>query len=73
MSVVDEQQRLTTNYKAYCNHPDLKNVVLDLGKGEFVINIESCKKNQILVGILLNKMIISLLNMRKEARCFHRQ
>lgn len=55
MSVVDGQQRLTTNYKAYCNHQDLKNVVLDLGKGEFLINIEACRKNQIPVGILLNK------------------
>lgn len=55
MSVVDGQQRLTTNYKAYCNHPDLKNVVLDLGKGEFVINVEAYKRNQIPVGVLLNK------------------
>ena len=55
MSVVDGQQRLTTNYKAYCNHPDLKNVVLDLGKGEFVINNEVFRKNQVPVGVLLNK------------------
>lgn len=55
LSVVDGQQRLTTNYKAYCNHPDLKNVVLDLGKGEFVINNEAFRKNQVPVGILLNK------------------
>lgn len=55
MSVVDGQQRLTTNYKAYCNHPDLKNVVLDLGKGEFVINTENFRRNQIPVGVLLNK------------------
>ena len=55
MSVVDGQQRLTTNYKAYCNHPDLKNVVLDLGKGEFIINNENFRRNQIPVGVLLNK------------------
>lgn len=55
MSVVDGQQRLTTNYKAYCDHPDLKSVVLDLGKGEFVINAEAYRKNQIPVGMLLNK------------------
>lgn len=55
MSVVDGQQRLTTNYKAYCNHPDLKEVVLDLSKGKFVINTEDIRKNQIPVGILLNK------------------
>lgn len=62
MSVVDGQQRLTTNYKAYCNHPDLKNIVLDLGKGEFVITNEPYHKNQIPVGILLNKDDISLIN-----------
>lgn len=55
MSVVDGQQRLTTNYKAYCNHPDLKSVVLDLGKGKFVINVEAYRENQIPVGVLLNK------------------
>lgn len=55
MSVVDGQQRLTTNYKAYCNHPDLKSVVLDLGKGKFVINAEAYRENQIPVGVLLNK------------------
>lgn len=61
MSVVDGQQRLTTNYKAYCNHPDLKNVVLDLGKGEFVVNTESFRRNQIPVGILLNKDDLMLI------------
>lgn len=55
MSVVDGQQRLTTNYKAYCNHPDLKSVMLDLGKGKFVINAEAYRENQIPVGVLLNK------------------
>ncbi len=56
---------MTTNYKAYCNHPDLKNVVLDLGKGEFIINTESVRRNQIPVGILLNKdesMLIDYTN-----------
>lgn len=61
MSVVDGQQRLTTNYKAYCNHPDLKNVALDLGKGEFVVNTESFRRNQIPVGILLNKDDLKLI------------
>lgn len=55
MSVVDGQQRLTTNYKAYINHPDLGNVVLDLGKGQFVINTEGIRNNQIPVGIMFNK------------------
>ena len=55
MSVVDGQQRLTTNYKAYSNHPDLKNVALDIGRGAFVVNNEAFRKNQIPVGVLLNK------------------
>ena len=66
MSVVDGQQRLTTNYKAYCNHPDLKNVVLDLGKGEFIINTESIRRNQIPVGILFNKDEALLINYTNE-------
>lgn len=55
MSVVDGQQRLTTNFKAYINHQDLKNVVLDFGKGMFVVNNETFRKNQVPVGVLLNK------------------
>ncbi|WP_085832805.1 DUF262 domain-containing protein [Clostridium merdae] len=55
MSVVDGQQRLTTNYKAYINHDDLRNVALDLGKGCFVEVGEAIRNTQIPVGILLNK------------------
>ncbi len=29
-------QYQTTNYKAYCNHPNLKNVVLDFEKGNLL-------------------------------------
>ena len=54
-SVVDGQQRLATNYKAYSNHEDFRNVVLDLGKGEFSVIKSSVRSNQIPVGILLNK------------------
>lgn len=54
-SVVDGQQRLTTNYKAFCNHDDFRNIVLDLGKGQFVEVRDSIRNNQIPVGILLNK------------------
>lgn len=61
-SVVDGQQRLSTNYKAYTNHPDFKNIVLDLKKGKFVLlrpqgNELSVTpdKHQIPVGILYNK------------------
>lgn len=55
MSVVDGQQRLTTNYKAYCNHEDFQNIYLDLGKGKFLESSRVPKSNQIPVGILLNK------------------
>ena len=67
-SVVDGQQRLTTNYKAYINHPDFNNVVLDLGKGQFVINTERIRSNQIPVGIMFNKdesMLIKYVNSHK--------
>lgn len=55
LSVVDGQQRLTTNYKAYSNHEDFRNIVLDLSKGKFVKTELAIKSNQIPVGIVLNK------------------
>lgn len=54
-SVVDGQQRLTTNYKAYINSSDFRNVVLDVANACFKIIKASIKKNQIPVGMLLNK------------------
>lgn len=54
-SIVDGQQRLTTNYKAYSNHDDFRNVVLDLGKGKFIELRGATNSNQIPVGVLLNK------------------
>lgn len=54
-SVVDGQQRLTTNYKAYCNHEDFRNIVLDLGRGRFVESEQAIRTNQIPVGIVLNR------------------
>lgn len=54
-SIVDGQQRLTTNYKAYCNSDDLRDVVLDLGTGKFVINSEGIRVNQVPVGCLMNR------------------
>lgn len=56
-SVVDGQQRLTTNYKAYINDPEFSNIVLDLTKGIFLECKDSIKENQIPVGILFNKDI----------------
>lgn len=61
-SVVDGQQRLTTNYKAYSNHDDLRSVALDFGKGEFVEFNEALRPNQIPVGVLLNKEDSVLFN-----------
>lgn len=55
LSVVDGQQRLTTNYKAYSNHEDFRNIVLDLSKGKFIKSEMAIKTNQIPVGIILNK------------------
>lgn len=55
LSVADGQQRLTTNFKAYKNDNEFRNVVLDLTKGCFLIVEGSIKKNQIPVGMLLNK------------------
>ena len=54
-SVVDGQQRLTTNYKAYTNNPDFRNIVLDVTAGKFLLQEAEIKENQIPVGILLNK------------------
>lgn len=57
LSITDGQQRLTTNYKAYINHSEFRNVVLDLVKGCFDIVETDIKKHQIPVGMLLNKDI----------------
>ena len=54
-SVVDGQQRLTTNFKAYINHEDFRNIVLDLGRGRFVESEQAIRTNQIPVGIVLNR------------------
>ncbi len=57
LSVTDGQQRLSTNYKCYINHPDFSCIVLDLQRGIFTTSIdnESIKSSQIPAGILLNK------------------
>ncbi|MBN1040073.1 DUF262 domain-containing protein [Clostridium botulinum] len=55
LSVTDGQQRLTSNFMAYINHPNLRNIFLDLVKGQFILLEDSVKKYQIPVGILLNK------------------
>ena len=55
-SVVDGQQRISTNYKAYVNSPD---IVLDISRGKFILLKDGVeiRNNQIPAGILLNKDI----------------
>lgn len=68
-SVVDGQQRLTTNFKAYINHEDFRSIVLDLGTAQFVENATALKINQIPVGILLNEdddLLKQFINNRKQ-------
>lgn len=57
LSITDGQQRLSTNYKCYINHPDFNCIVLDLQKGIFIIipHPAGIKSSQIPAGILLNK------------------
>ena len=56
-SVIDGQQRITTNYKAYIGSDDFEDIVLDLGRGKFLSlkGNEIPKSQQIPVGVLLNK------------------
>lgn len=67
-SVVDGQQRVSTNYKAYIGSKDFKNIVLDLVKGKFIEVDDGtlCKTHQIPVGVLLNKDISVLENYIKN-------
>lgn len=55
LSVVDGQQRLTTNFKCFVNHPDFVNIVLDVSRAKFRIIETSPNDSQIPVGILLNE------------------
>lgn len=54
-SVVDGQQRLTTNYKVYINDESFRNIALDLVAGKFVLVQDNFKEYQMQAGILLNK------------------
>lgn len=72
-SVVDGQQRLTTNYKACINHESFKNIVFDLIKGQFFhIKEGNLKKHQIQVGILLN-FDEDLFYEHTQMRGFHKE
>lgn len=55
LSIVDGQQRLSTNYKAYINDDSFKGIVLDVTKATFKEIKNVPRPNQVPVGILLNK------------------
>ncbi|MDB1687489.1 DUF262 domain-containing protein [Enterococcus casseliflavus] len=55
LSIIDGQQRLTTNYKAHIDDPSFQNIVLDIVRGKFRLIKTAPNKNQIPVGKLLNK------------------
>lgn len=69
-SVVDGQQRLTTNFKAYINHDSFRNIVLDFSRGAFRIVEGNISKNQIPVGILFNADESVLTNYLQEKGTF---
>lgn len=56
-SLTDGQQRITTNYKCYIGHSDMKNYMVDLNAGKVVIINDSDipKEGQIPVGVIYNK------------------
>lgn len=70
-SVVDGQQRLTTNFKAFINHESFRNIVLDFSRGTFRIVEGEIVKSQIPVGILLNESEPVLMNYLHEKGNFN--
>lgn len=67
-SVVDGQQRLSTNYKAFINHEDFRNIFLDVSAAKFKLIDSSIKNHHIPVGILLNgnsNLLLSFLEGKK--------
>src|SRR5699024_8913319 len=55
LSVIDGQQRISTNYQAYINHESIQEVVFDISRGVFTdLKGKKIKKNKIPVGILYN-------------------
>ncbi|KAA0941648.1 DUF262 domain-containing protein [Sporosarcina sp. ANT_H38] len=56
LSVVDGQQRISTNYQAFINDESIRSIVLDISRGVFLdIKDKDIKKNQIPVGVLYNQ------------------
>lgn len=70
-SVVDGQQRLTTNFKAYINHGSFRNIVLDFSRGSFRIVEGNISKSQIPVGILFNEDENVLIQYLQEKDTFN--
>lgn len=65
-SVVDGQQRLSTNYKAYINHEDFRNIFLDVSAAKFKLVETGLKDYHIPVGVLLNQDESMLLRFLQE-------
>lgn len=56
LSVIDGQQRISTNYQAHTNDESIREIVLDITRGKFLdLKGNDIKKNQIPVGVLYNK------------------
>lgn len=56
LSVIDGQQRISTNYQAYVNDESIRSIVLDLTRGKFLdLKDRDIRKNQIPVGVLYNQ------------------
>lgn len=70
-SVVDGQQRLTTNFKAYINHESFRNIVLDVSRGTFKIIDGYIANNHIPVGILFNEDESALTKYLQEKGTFN--
>ncbi|MCM3635297.1 DUF262 domain-containing protein [Paenibacillus camelliae] len=70
-SVVDGQQRLTTNFKAYVNHESFRNIVLDFSRGTFRVVEGAITKSQIPVGILLNEKEKVLMDYLQQKGTFN--
>lgn len=67
LSVIDGQQRISTNYQAFTNNETIRSIVLDITRGKFVdLKDMDVKKNQIPVGILYNKNPDVFTNYIKE-------
>ena len=70
-SVVDGQQRLTTNFKAFINHDSFRNIVLDFSRGTFRIIEGDISNSQIPVGMLLNENEKVLIDYLQEKGNFN--